>query len=346
MLRWIKTAVLLIPFCLSMIGCGKASTAWQEQYDLGMRYLDVGEYEQAIVAFSAAIEIDPNQAAAYLNRADAYTGREQTWTNMQAAREDYTKTLELNDKNVDAYLALTNLYVYQGKIEQAKDVLRTAVSKVQDDRIEEKQKELDSGEIYNRMGQLLYRCGYDENGERAWYHIFSYDSDGKQTGLRVYNADGEETDFVEYQYDEEGKVIQDAGYSADGTIRSAEYGYDEKGNIAYSEGEEESENAVFSYDDQGRRTERREQGEDGMVTTYTYNEEDQLIRTDDYAQDELLGYTLYEYDEQGNQISESTYSPDGTLRERLVSEWDEDGNIVSENIYDGDGNLLSSGSEW
>ena len=83
-----------------------------------------------------------------------------------------------------------------------------------------------------------------------------------------------------------------------------------------------------------------------MVTTYTYNEEDQLIRTDDYAQDELLGYTLYEYDEQGNQISESTYSPDGTLRERLVSEWDEDGNIVSENIYDGDGNLLSSGSEW
>lgn len=29
---------------------------WQEQYDLGLRYLSEGNYEEAIIAFTAAIE--------------------------------------------------------------------------------------------------------------------------------------------------------------------------------------------------------------------------------------------------------------------------------------------------
>ena len=46
--------VLLLP---SLVACG-AKNAWQEQYDLGMRYLNDGNYEEAIIAFTAAIEID------------------------------------------------------------------------------------------------------------------------------------------------------------------------------------------------------------------------------------------------------------------------------------------------
>lgn len=42
------------------LGSGDSSTfSWQDQYDLGMRYLSEGNYEEAIVAFTAAIEIDP-----------------------------------------------------------------------------------------------------------------------------------------------------------------------------------------------------------------------------------------------------------------------------------------------
>ena len=33
---------------------------WQEQYELGVRYLSEGNYEEAIIAFTAAIEIEPN----------------------------------------------------------------------------------------------------------------------------------------------------------------------------------------------------------------------------------------------------------------------------------------------
>lgn len=45
---------------------------WQEQYDLGVRYLSEGNYQEAIIAFIAAIEIDPMRPEAYLKAAEAY----------------------------------------------------------------------------------------------------------------------------------------------------------------------------------------------------------------------------------------------------------------------------------
>ena len=63
---------LLLAVCL-LGGCGeKGESAWQEQYDLGLRYLDEGNYEQAVLAFTAAIEIDPKRPEAYLKAAEAY----------------------------------------------------------------------------------------------------------------------------------------------------------------------------------------------------------------------------------------------------------------------------------
>ena len=52
----------------------EASVSWQEQYDLGVRYLSEGNYEEAIIAFTAAIEIDPKQADAYVQLANVYIG--------------------------------------------------------------------------------------------------------------------------------------------------------------------------------------------------------------------------------------------------------------------------------
>ena len=55
------------------------SSGWQEQYDLGVRYLSDGNYEEAIIAFTAAIEIDPKKPQAYDKLATAYerTGDEE-----------------------------------------------------------------------------------------------------------------------------------------------------------------------------------------------------------------------------------------------------------------------------
>lgn len=51
---------------------------WQEQYDLGIRYLSEGSYEEAIIAFTAAIEIDPKRIETYCKLSDAYVGMGET----------------------------------------------------------------------------------------------------------------------------------------------------------------------------------------------------------------------------------------------------------------------------
>ena len=81
-----KKIVMLCVVCsflLSLCACGQGTDSqssgaegltWQEQYDLGLRYLEEGNYEEAIIAFTAAIEIDPKRAPAYEKLADAYIG--------------------------------------------------------------------------------------------------------------------------------------------------------------------------------------------------------------------------------------------------------------------------------
>lgn len=75
--------MLLLAFCLAfpMVGCVGGATnengqqsemTWQGQYDLGIRLLNSGDYENAIVAFQAAIQIDPKRVDAYLGLADVY----------------------------------------------------------------------------------------------------------------------------------------------------------------------------------------------------------------------------------------------------------------------------------
>ena len=71
-----RTLRLLLCLCiiLGLCACGQKETAptWQEQYDLGIRYLAEGNYEEAVLAFTTAIEIDPKRPESYLGLADAY----------------------------------------------------------------------------------------------------------------------------------------------------------------------------------------------------------------------------------------------------------------------------------
>ena len=85
--------LLAVLITVSLCACGGSSAGkWQEQYDLGIRYLSEGNYEEAIIAFEAAIKIDPKQ--------------------------------------VDAYIGLADVYIAQGDTEKAKDILNQALNAV------------------------------------------------------------------------------------------------------------------------------------------------------------------------------------------------------------------------
>jgi len=71
--------VLILILSLSVSGCAQkqAVGSWQEQYDLGIKYLSEGNYEEAIIAFQNVIEIDKRNTRAYagLVLAYAYNGQ-------------------------------------------------------------------------------------------------------------------------------------------------------------------------------------------------------------------------------------------------------------------------------
>lgn len=115
MKRW--TALLLALAMLALAACAKGGTDWKEQYDLGAKYLSDGNYQEAILAFSAAIEIEPKAADAYVGRADAYVGAAveladggitpgteqsgQILTYLQNAEADYETALSLAEAGGD-----------------------------------------------------------------------------------------------------------------------------------------------------------------------------------------------------------------------------------------------------
>lgn len=127
---------------------------WQEQYDLGVRYLSEGNYQEAILAFTAAIEIDPKRAPAYVGRGDAYVKSGETESNLAAAQADYEKAIELDETIADAYLGLADVYIRQGNYEKARENLEQGLEKTgQHEAIRNKLEEMDSGTITDSSKQ-------------------------------------------------------------------------------------------------------------------------------------------------------------------------------------------------
>jgi len=131
----------------------KDNLTWQEQYDLGVRYLSEGNYEEAIIAFTAAIEIDPKQALAYVGRGDAYVASGETEENLTVAQADYERAIELDETLVGVYLSLANLYIRQGKLENALEILRQGIERI--DHNQELEERIDEIEIVAENARIF-----------------------------------------------------------------------------------------------------------------------------------------------------------------------------------------------
>ena len=89
---------IIVCFAIFFTSCARAPAGpseeeiqqmWQEQYDLGMRHLADGNYSEAIIAFTVAIQIDEKHPDAFYGRGQAYFG---------AIDDDKISTLALPDE--------------------------------------------------------------------------------------------------------------------------------------------------------------------------------------------------------------------------------------------------------
>ncbi len=105
-------------------------------FQSGVDYLNKGEYDQAIEEFNKVLKINPRNAEAYYYRGNARLFSAQEEEDIfgpfedlfilfglpslyDQAIEDYTKSLEINPKNADAFLNRGNAYYDKGKYDQA-----------------------------------------------------------------------------------------------------------------------------------------------------------------------------------------------------------------------------------
>ena len=115
-----------------------AVPSWQTQYDLGVRYLSEGNYEEAIIAFTAAIEIDPKNAEVYEQRGNAYwelaqgtRGSEQT-TAYRCAAEDYELAMQWGSETDALYRRTADAYYGAQDYEKAESYYEKIFEKDED----------------------------------------------------------------------------------------------------------------------------------------------------------------------------------------------------------------------
>lgn len=302
---------VLLTVLLLCTACGQKESVptWQDQYDLGVRYLSDGNYEEAIIAFTAAIEIDPKQPLLYIGRADAYIAKGDTDENLSSALLDYEKAISLDDANSEAWLGLADVYIRYGDYDKAMEVLREALDKTGNAQpIVAKLTEMESGSIVDSSNQVRRSSDYDLNGTLLGYTLYKYDEKGRRCGWENWScsdSDGEGNtlpldapimeNYCVVSYDERDLPVRYQFYNADGASSSHD---------------------IFVYNTAGLKVEQHRYsvtGERECYFLFYYNDQGQEIRYEGYNDDgSMYNYWISEYDADGNFIKETQYNPDGS----------------------------------
>lgn len=98
-------AVLLLVLAL-FTACTSSAQKAAQQLELGRKYLTEQNYAEAVVAFTEAIQLDPNNINAYMGRAEAYKALQK----YEEATSDYSTVIE---KTADQ--PYTQALAYQGR---------------------------------------------------------------------------------------------------------------------------------------------------------------------------------------------------------------------------------------
>lgn len=327
MMKKMRLLSLFLLISLTLTSCGqKVSETWQDQYDQGTKYLEEENYDEALAAFTAAIELDSKQVDIYAVRGDAYILSGENEEHLSAALADYEHAIELDDAYVQAYLGMADVYIRQREYDKALEILREGLEKTKADaQIAGKIEEMESGTILDSAGNQRRIAHYVE-GDLWGYVEFTYNEEGHTIGVAALDAAGNQTEYKDYVFDDQGNRIETwVGTDRDGVVQLAKntFEYDADGNCIKHINYDIDENPLFYYLNE-------------------HNENGDLLKRSTYGMDgDFRGYHLYEYDENGNRIKYSSYDEYDTLTRYLLSEYDENGNLIKNSTYDKNGEMIS-----
>ena len=139
-------------------------------------------------------------------------------------------------------------------------------------------------------------------------------------------------------------------YALSTAVLRVDVAYDGQGRpverTLYDEAGQVTEIARTTYDEAGREASEERYDPDGTLwsaLTWEYDDQDRIVRQNDYRDGALAIYDVYEYDAQGRRVQASYYDgPTGALLDYEVYRYDETGNYLGSETYDADGSLRST----
>lgn len=278
------------------------------QLDLGQKYIEECDYEQAIVAFNRAIEID--------------------------------------ERCAEAYIGLAETYIRMGEFDKALEVAKKGYEMTGDTGLQEYIDMIESGNISRSDGKWMKRIVYNEAGALVYSHVVTYDKENREDSISHYDSAGNLVRKIDLVYDADGNRLVTYYYNSDGTLTKVDYTY-ENGVLRSIKGDDGSW-SVYDYEEDGRRGKitcgkGQNVGAEEEITGYNVDELDEkgnLIRREFYNRDfRLFCYDTYEYNEDGKQKLRTTYDEDGNMSCYEIYEYDENGKRTGSYQYDADGNL-------
>lgn len=255
----VKVIKIAVPACICAVALiilaavlmnGKDSKTWKDYYDLGMQYLKEENYEEAIVAFTSAIELDSRQAIVYIGRGDAYAGlaeREESKGNLEEAEElyenaadDYEQAIELGEKEEAADKLK--------RIQAAIDRLAEKIADLEEDQMDSQEQENavdESSESGNNDNTTAANTGTSSGNQVNTNTNTNVNTNTRPGGMTTENPVSEISDFQKKVYSYVDTFHQK---TRDDIITDFGAGYELRNTGVYESGYEHGE---FYYADEG-----------------------------------------------------------------------------------------------
>ena len=184
---------------------------WEAQYDLGTQLMAEAKYEDAIIAFSSAIERERNQYIIYMARGDAYASlvssmrafyesvNEELIALRDKSIDDYNQVLTMLSKDnvwsdeikkvmIEIYKKIANIYILTNEIQEAMEVLLEGYQIINSEELLNLYKEWEAitviyvytQKIYDDEGKLIIQSTnfYDEQGYNNKSKTITFDESG------------------------------------------------------------------------------------------------------------------------------------------------------------------------
>ncbi len=124
------------------VSASRSGSDLQAQLDLGEKYISELDYENAVIAYEEALEIDPYCLDAYLGLSDAYMALGQ----QDKAIEIMEQAKAMLPDSVEVYVSLAQLYASQEKLDLVVSTLEAGIQATNSDRLREMLQEYLPGE--------------------------------------------------------------------------------------------------------------------------------------------------------------------------------------------------------